>query len=423
MLNRKKAPKAKEIQDINLIPPRLTTLSNGIPVYIIDKCKLPVMKLEVVFKASRPFERKHLVARATSRMMKEGTLNKSSYEIAEIIDFYGGAVDIPVNLDFANFSLFCINKYANELIPLFSEILLQPSFPEKELKTFIENNKQRLITDLAEADVVAYRQITESIFGPSHPYGYNSTPKKYNAITRDDLVSHYNTTYGNNNCAIFLSGEISTSIIDTIDAHLGNIEHKATNLTPTIDHKVFKPKKIFIAHEGVQTAIRLGCRTFGRDHPDAAGLFFLCTILGGYFNSRLMMNIREEKGYTYNIYSTIDFMWRDGYFYIATEVGNEFVEDTLKQIYIEMHKLRTELIGEEELTMVKRYLLGNILTMIDGPFATMELIRTHIVEDLPISIFTTFVEKIKKITSKELIELAQRYLDPKNWWEIKVGKE
>jgi predicted Zn-dependent peptidase len=173
--------------------------------------------------------------------------------------------------------------------------------------------------------------------------------------------------------------------------------------------------------ESVQTAIRIGRRLFSRHHPDYAGFFVLNTILGGYFGSRLMTNIREDKGYTYNIYSSLDVMRHDGAFYIGTEVGNEFVGDTLKQIRLELRSLIENPVSEEELTMVRNYLMGNFLSMVDGPFNVGEVVRTMVGDELPFSFFSELVESVNTIKAETLQRLAEQYLQPEDQWEVVVG--
>ena len=151
------------------------------------------------------------------------------------------------------------------------------------------------------------------------------------------------------------------------------------------------------------------------------GFFVLNTILGGYFGSRLMANIREDKGYTYNIYSSMDAMRSDGAFYIGTEVGNEFVGDTMEQIRLELQSLIDEPVSEEELTMVRNYLMGNFLSMLDGPFNVGEVVRTLVGDDLPFSFFSELVERVNTIQADTLQELAARYLRPDDQWEVIVG--
>jgi predicted Zn-dependent peptidase len=160
---------------------------------------------------------------------------------------------------------------------------------------------------------------------------------------------------------------------------------------------------------------------FNKHHPDFNGLYVLSTILGGYFGSRLMANIREDKGYTYNIYATLDAMLFDGYFCIGTEVGNELVEPTIKEIHHEMKLLREELVSTEELEMLRNYLMGNFLAMLDGPFNISELLRTMLIEDLPFSSFEQMIETVNTIQPEQLRDLACKYLNPDNMWEVVVG--
>ena len=156
------------------------------------------------------------------------------------------------------------------------------------------------------------------------------------------------------------------------------------------------------------------------NHPTNA-MYVLNTILGGYFGSRLMENIREDKGYTYNVYSLLDSMRMDGCFYIGTEVSNDFVDPTIEQIYLELERLIKEPIPEEELTMVRSYLMGYFLTMLDGPFNVAELVKTQIIDGLPDHFFNDLVRKVKQISAEELQTLAQKYFVKDELWEVVVG--
>jgi len=171
----------------------------------------------------------------------------------------------------------------------------------------------------------------------------------------------------------------------------------------------------------LQTAIRLGCKLFNRHHEDYNDFYILNTILGGYFGSRLMSSIREEKGFTYNIFSALDPMHFDGYFYVGTEVGNEFVRPTLDSIYQEFDKLKNEPIKKEELKMVQNYLMGFFLTNLDGAFNVAELVKISRTENLPKDFFKNMVERVQSITSEELMSLSQKYLNEEKMWEVVVG--
>ena len=133
-----------------------------------------------------------------------------------------------------------------------------------------------------------------------------------------------------------------------------------------------------------------------------------------------MENIREDKGYTYNIYSMQDTMQADACFYIATEVGNDYLDPTLKEIYKELDRLRTDLVGEEELSMVKNYLLGNMLNMVDGPFKVTNVVKTFVLNNRPFGEFQEIVDTIRHISAQDIRDLAQRHLKTEDMWEVVV---
>jgi predicted Zn-dependent peptidase len=415
-------PLIQEIEEVKIPQPIIHQLKNGITVYDTRLGTEEVIKLEIIIHDSRPFEKKHLVSRIAGQLLKDGAGNKSGKDIAETLDYFGATLNVSTNLDYTSISLYTLKKYFDDLMPLVNLLLTEPTFPEKELDQNIKRNKHKLAFDLSKNDVVGYRLITEKIFGSEHFYGFNSTPEMYESISREDLKSHFESFYGSNHCQIFIAGKTDDQIIKVLDDTIGRSLGKKPEFH--LPKTTLAPKSGFYktSIEGsLQSAIRIGCRTFNRNHPDYNGLFVLNTILGGYFGSRLMTSIREDKGYTYNIYSMLDPMRFDGFFFIGTEVGNEFVEQAIKDIYIEMDKLCTEPLGAEEYLMMRRYLLGNMLTMLDGPFNVEDVIRNMLAEDTPLSHFDELVHTIKNITPQEIMELACKYFDRKKMWEVIVG--
>lgn len=423
MIDRTKQPTIKEITDLKLPEIKTNYLSNGIPVYSIDMGTQEVVKLEIIFKAGRPFENKRLVARATNSLLKEGSKHYSSAVLAEEFDFFGSTLSTPFNLDTSNVLVYSLNKHFDKIMPMVGDLLQYPAFPQQELDAFVRRSKHRLRVDLTKNDVLAYRKITELIFGEHHPYGYNSFEDTYEALRRDDLTAHFERLYCSNNCQVFISGRPHEGQLELLEKHLAHLKpgtFEARSFVPSDQ----KPEDTRIPlPDSVQTAVRIGRRLFDRKHEDYYGMYVLNTILGGYFSSRLMTNIREDKGYTYNIYSMLDAMLLDGYFYIGTEVGNEFVEDTKKEIYQEIELLQNELVDEEEMEMVRNYLIGNFLTMLDGPFNVAETAKTILTEDLPANFFESLVETVRSIEAEEIQRLAKKYLRREDLWEVVVGGE
>ncbi len=427
MLNRKVSPPIHEVRNLVLPHPQVVRLDNGLPVYVLDFPGQEILKVEAVFRAGRPEEDKHLLSRATSRLLREGTLGRSGAEIAEYIDFYGGSISIPTNLDTSNVLLFSLKKYAAELIPVYAAVLQEPVFPEVELEVFKRTSIQELQVELEKVEVQAYRKVTELIFGEEHPYGYNSTPEDYTALERTDLLRFYERWYTPDNCLLFVSGHVDEAVLQLLNRYLG--QHGKSSGTPgafprrPIPHAAGgHPRALQLPHPGsLQTAIKIGRRTFSRTHPDFNGLFVLNTILGGYFGSRLMMNIREKKGFTYNIYSTLDAYQYDGCLYMATEVSPGKSARAIKEIFAEMKKLREQPVGEDELGMVRNYLLGMLLNGLDGPLNSSDVVRSLITEGLTSDTFDALVDTIRRITAEQLQHLAERYLQPDDFWVVTAG--
>ncbi len=422
MPDRTQAPHISKIEKIDFPQPVLYTLSNGTPLWVLDTGVQDIIKLDMFFNAGRPYETKKLVARATSKLLLEGTKKHSAHEIAEILDFHGTTLASPVDLDTSSLILYSLGKHFPKMLDLVCEVLTEPSFNEDELNLFKQNTIQKLKFNNSKCDIRAYRQVTESIFGADHPYGYNSSAEMINDLKREDLLAHFTKLYSADNCTLMASGKVSPEIIKLIDKKFTAILVKGEKAKPILSIEKQKPRRIDDYVPGaVQTSIRIGKRLVNRSHEDYNGLYVLNTILGGYFGSRLMMNIREEKGYTYNIFSSLDTMLFGGYFYIGTEVDNKYAEKTIEEIYSEMERLKIDLVDDIELEMVKNYLMGNLLTMIDGPMNSSEVVKAFLINELPFDSFNQLIYKIQTIEAEELRTLAVRYLNRESMWEVVSG--
>lgn len=424
MLNRSQPPPIHPIRTLELPRVDHVQLSNGVPVAVVPLGTQDVLRLDVIFLAGRPWEAHRLAARATLALLREGTKRRDGAAIAEHFDYFGSSLSTPPHLDTANLVLYAPRRYAAEVFPVLAELLAEPDFPEAELEAFKTRHQRRLEVDLQKVDVVGYRQLTELLYGPQHPYGYNSDAVAYQRLQLDWLRAHYRNWFHSGQALMVLSGKVGRAEIELLDRHLGRAIPTGRRHVPAFPEPEPAPGRAHHLPMGqptVQTALRIGRRMFGRQHPDFAGMYVLNTVLGGYFGSRLMHNIREQKGYTYNIYSSLDTFLFDGYFYIGTEVGNAFLPSTLREVRAELYRLRRSPIPEEELEMVRSYLMGTFLTMLDGPFQVAELVRSLAVEDLPTDVFATFVERVQRVDSRELQRLANQYLEEEDLIELTVG--
>lgn len=422
-VDRKNGPEIKKITELRIPPITREILPNGIELLEVNMGTQNLVQLEVIFRGGRINEAQKGVSRAVARLLKEGTKSYTGSELAEEVDFYGANISSGASLDYSYVKIFTLNRYFQEMLPLLEEVLYHPTFSEEELGKYTKNSIQKLKVETAKSELVAYKAITEKLYGEDHVYGYNSTNEIYNGLTREKLVEYYETTYGTDNCVILLSGRITEEVRSSVKAMFGRQPRKNVGLDykePAVDI----PKNFSIrikAEDNLQSAVKIGCRLFKRNHPDFQDMFVLNTILGGYFGSRLMSSLREEKGYTYNIYSSIDMMIYDGYFNVSTEVGNEYLQATLDGIYEELEILKNEKIGAEELEMVKNYLSGNFLNMVDGPFKVAGIAKVIALNDLGVDFYQKLMARIHSITAEDLQLLAKKYFIRDNMVEIIVG--
>ncbi|HZV43896.1 MAG TPA: pitrilysin family protein, partial [Saprospiraceae bacterium] len=375
------------------------------------------------FRAGASKEKKIAVAEFMAGQLSEGTQQLSSADFAEKIEFLGATLQTRGGVDTIRIKLYTLSRFLPQLIELIRDIILYPSFDEQELKVYTNNKIERLQIELKKNDVLAYRHLTEAIYGKEHPYGRNALPQDYQAITVEDMVEHHRQFILPQNGMIFLSGSYDEEILESVKRVLGTWGTLNENGSGKETVHVAKSQTGYIEIDGPQShqaAIRIGRKLFTQDHPDWNGLYVLNTILGGYFGSRLMTEIRENLGLTYGIYSGMDSFAEDGCFYISTETTTENIKTVIEAIKIEAAKLKQTLIPEPELRMARNYLMGHLMTQLDGPFATLDFIKSMKIERLPDETFSDLVNTIQQITSNELRELAIRYLDLDQWVTIVI---
>lgn len=425
MIDRIKGP---EIQDITIsaFPSyELIKLSNGIELYILNAGTQNIFKLDLVFHGGRRYESKPGVGRMCASIMREGIEDKNSDELSEFWDFFGAILSSYSDLDTAGLSLTSLNKHKSELLPTFVKMVNHASFPIDE----IENKKKifadKLVRELSNNDVIGYRELTSLIYGSDHIYGYNTLPEDYAKITREDLVNHFENFWGAGRAFAILSGKISEHLKDEVIQQLSTIrqakiQYSKSGLFPLADFQNTESKNISTANK-MQAAVKIGCATIHRSDPDFTAFYLLIQILGGYFGSRLMKNLREEKGLCYNIYASIDRLKSSNYFYVSAEVDKNKLELAIKEIKKEIELLKTTLVSEDELKMVKNYINGKILAGLDGPFRSSQLLKNYLSFEIDFVTFQNFNQALAKATPEKLREMAQKYLDVDRMVQVVVG--
>ncbi len=425
MINRKIAPPIKDAVefDLRLKPYDKYVLRNGVEVYAVNAGAEEVIQVEWVFWAGNWYEEQNLVAPATNFLLKNGTSKKTAFEINEHFDYYGAALSRACYNETATINLHSLTRHLDKLLPVVRELVTDAVFPQEELALYQQNNRQRLEVNLKKNDFVANRLIDEYLFGFQHPYGRYSRFEDLAALDRNSLQAFYDKYYKNGKCIIFVAGRLPPNIFEQLDASFGDLPlHNNETLKRIHTTQPAEEKKYRIINDpnGVQGAIRLARDFPNRHHPDFFGVQVLNALFGGFFGARLMNNIREDKGYTYGIYSYLQNHIQRGAWMVSTEAGRDVSEATITEVYKEMELLRNELVDEDELMLVRNYLMGTILGDLDGPFHIIGRWKNIILNDLDESFFYKTIETIKTIPATELQVLANKYLDPKDFYELVV---
>ena len=425
-LNRKQAPDFKTIDKIHIQHAVENTLDNGIKVYTIDSGSQELTKIEFLFKAGMYYQSQPLLASAANNLLETGTKNYTANELSDNIDFFGSFFECAVEQDFASLALFSLNKYLDKSLHYVEDIIKNPIFPKDEFDIYISNKKQKHLVNSEKVNVLARRRFSELVFGEKHPYGVTVMDEDFDKLTLESVIEFYKTFYHSGNCTIVASGKLSKDLIETLNNFFGKTTwgHVQAIPVPKLEVDTTKQQKHFIEKpDAIQSAVRVGRLMFNKKNPDYFKFQVLNTILGGYFGSRLMANIREDKGYTYGIGSGLASLVNGGFFYISTEVGTDVTNDTLKEIYKEIKLLREELVGKEELETVRNYVLGQFLRSVDGPYSLADKFKAIWEFGLGYDYFEKYFEAVKTITPEEIRTLANTYLQEKDLIELVVGKK
>lgn len=399
-----------------------TEWKTGFGLYQIQTNKKGLCSMEIVFRNGRCSEHKKLVARLTANQLQEGTATLKSEAVADIIDFYGAQLSIFADLDFTVIAMSCLQKHFEYLALFICDLICNPAFREEDLNRAKKFLKSQLQHQLTEPDYVSYREFTSAIYGQDSVYGYNTQTDLIDAVSPSDLFRYQQENYIADCMNVFYCGELNASIdilFQKIAAYFP-LKNKTPKAIPEIYKTQIITKHIPIEN-CAQSSLKMGKRMFKKQDPDFFGMYLLNTVLGDYFGSRLMKNIREDKGYTYDIHSTLDAQVYDGCFYISAELNPEKMQDAIHNIQEELVGLQERKIPKAELELVRNYLCGNIMRLLDGPFQTMVFIKILVTEYGSTASMEALMDSILSIEAEQLRALAARYLDPKTMSLVTAG--
>jgi predicted Zn-dependent peptidase len=423
MFDRTLAPAFQTIQSIT-IPKAVThRLDNGLLLHVVNVGEQPLVRVEFIFQAGTWYEPARAVSMFTTKMMNEGTSTRSSREIHEYVDQFGSFIEFNHGTDKITLTVYALVKYLPEVLVLISDLLQDSIFPGQELDNLKNITRQTLKVNLEKNAYVANAHFRSALFGENHPYGKSLREEDIDPIEPEMLKEYYRSRIQGRAFDIIMAGKVGDQEIAFVNRYLGQLDvSQPAEMAPAAASIIPTFTPILVEKEdSLQSTIRLGRRLFPRRNPDYPRLSVLNEVLGGYFGSRLMKNIREDKGFTYGISSNLAAFQREGYWMIGTDVKREFTRETLEEIDKEMRLLQTEPIDAFELETVRNYMIGSFAGSLNTAFDIADRFKITYFEGLPIDYYDHYIERVQSVSVQELMELAHTYLNRSEFQEVVVG--
>jgi len=421
--SRTTAPELGIIAQVGVQEATKSVLGNGLTLYDLNAGTQDVLRIEWIFDAGSWYQPYPLIATATNSMLREGTSSMTGSEVAEKLDYYGAFLQMDSGKDVASVTLYTLSKHLESTLPILEEVIKSSTMPEREFDAYCTNSRQQFLVEEEKVSTKARGSFNRAMYGADHPYGLQLDESAFDRVGLDAVKRHYADHYRPDRCTIVVSGKTDAGTLKLIERHFGGNDWAQSDLAPTKNVVVSNQqgKQHVLIDGAVQSALRLGRPLFDKTHVDYHGMKVLTTILGGYFGSRLMTNIREDKGYTYGIGAGIGSFRHGGHFFIASEVGKEVTEPALNEIYLELARLRNEPVTNDELELVKNYMTGEFLRGLDGPFALADKLKGLLLQDLPYSFYEDYVKTINTINPSTLQDLANTYWREESLTEVVAG--
>jgi len=384
-------------------------------IYCFPSTTTDLVKLDLLFEAGAAYQPQRLCAAAANKLFPLASVSKDATYVAEFMDYRGIVVETSVEIQQSTLTLYFLRRYADELLPLVGELLRQPAFPQDEFLLWREKKRQEIATRLQSTSYVARMDFYQSLFGTSHPLGTYAVADDADKLQLDSVKQFYRQRYNKGANTIVLSGNVDAELVSLVNQHIARPEHPspAGEELPMPQHRDKGGIHKVRVNEAVQTTIRMGRLLPLRwDDPAYTDFMLLTTLLGGHFGSRLMSNLREDKGYTYGISARSQIYRGLIVFYITGDVAAETADAACNEIFAELRRLDD--ISDEELGIVKNVLAGDFVRSIDGVFERAErfcnMSATHVTEQLTANLSRS----LENTTAAQLQELARRLLNPES---------
>lgn len=405
---------------------QLRHLANGIPVYIVENHAQPYVSLQLVVRSGASGDRDLPgLAEFTSSLLLSGAGERNAQQLAEEIDYLGATLEASAGRDESTVGLGALTSFLPRALELMADVVLRPTFPQDEV---VRERKQAIAAlkqNRSDPAYLAAVQFRRALYGRG-PYGteIDGTEESLRRITRESCVACHARHFTAGNALFVAAGDVNVpEFMELLESNFG----AWTGDAPPAIELVLPPAPqgvhvVIVDRPGsVQSAVRVGAITIERRHESYIPLVTINTLFGGYFNSRINNNLRERNGYTYGARSGIDALKNPGAFSIAASVGTDVTEAAIAEIFNELDAITSEPVTEEELTMVKNYIVGSQALQTETPGQVASLVRTIALYGLPDDYYQRFPEAVRAITREELQEIARTYMAPSRMTVVVAG--
>ena len=401
-------------------------LANGLEIVLAESHTIPKFHGELFFRSGNAAACHRAVglAEMTATVSRTGTAKRASREIEEDLRRIGADLSTSAGSDNTGIAFAGLSEFAEPLLDFVNELARDAAFPEQEFERERRQKLEEVKLERTQPGFLASERLRKVLFG-AHPYAQVApSEQQVAAYKRDALLTLYRDFYTPENGLLLLVGDFEPdAMLKTIEKIFDSWAGKKPQVPASPEPPKPRGRRVYLVHfpGAVQTQILAGCHAITRTHPDWVKLGLTNSIYGGAFNSRLVMNIREDKGYTYSPRSSVTPLRQYGYFTVSAAVRNDVVAATLAEMFYEMDKLRALSVPEPELADARNYLSGVFSMGLATQDGLLSQLSTVALNDLPDDYLETYRERVRALTPDDLLATARKYLDSANMQIVVVG--
>lgn len=427
-IDRTVRPQPQPVPRLDLPDIQKTTLKNGLKVWLVEQRELPVVALNLVIQSGSAMDpaNKPGVASMTADVLDEGTATRDALEIADALEFVGADLAVRSSFDGTFVSLSCLTKHLPVALEIYADVLVNPTFPQKEFDRLKEQRLTSLLQQKDRPPTIASLAFNKILYGNAHPYGNDPSGDDVSvrSQTREDLVEFYTTHYRPNNATLIVVGDISLKeITRTLEKAFAS--WKAAPVPAITFPSPVPPdaRRVYLIDKpaAAQSEVRIGFPAAARNTPDFFPLVVLNRILGGQFASRLNMNLRERHGYSYGVRSAFAFNKQPGPFVASGGVVTAKTDSSLIEFMYEIDLMFSSGATPEELDFVKKGLAGSFALTFETASQIASAMQNLVLYSLPDDYYETYLQKIDGVTLEEVQQVAKKYLNSSTMAVVVVG--